>query len=106
MNYPETLTIKLVDVFLRFPTDICMPHSGKQSNGYGHGETTWGEFLTEIWERIEFLKMEEDLVWEWNQYNKLGDRSMLWDLSLSTIMQNLERGALELWSFLNGNDQQ
>jgi hypothetical protein len=29
----RTLTTKLVDVFLRFPTNICVSHADKPSNG-------------------------------------------------------------------------
>jgi hypothetical protein len=45
MKTQEALNTKLVDVLLRFPTNTRMPHSDKQSNGYSHWKTAWGEIF-------------------------------------------------------------
>jgi hypothetical protein len=67
----RTLNTKHVDIFLRFPSNICVPCSDKQSNNYGHWRTTWGEILTEIQKQIKFSKMKDDLVQERNQDKQL-----------------------------------
>jgi hypothetical protein len=50
--------------------------------------------------------MKKDSVREQNQDYRLNERRILCDHSLSDGMWKLERGVLELWSFLDGNDQQ
>jgi hypothetical protein len=50
--------------------------------------------------------MEKDSVQEREQDNRLNERRMLCDHSRSDGMRKSERGVLELWSFLDGNDQQ
>jgi hypothetical protein len=45
---PEILNTKHVDIFLRFPMNICVPCSDKQSNGQGHWNTVRGKLLTKI----------------------------------------------------------
>jgi hypothetical protein len=50
--------------------------------------------------------MEEDLVREPNQDNKLNGMRMLCDHSRSDDMRKPEREMLELQSFLNGKGQQ
>jgi hypothetical protein len=103
MKTPETLNTKRVDIFLRFPTNICVFHADKPNSGYGHWKTEWGKISTEIWKQIEFLKTEEDWV---RSDCKLNGRSMPFDHFRSDCMRKLEWGMLELRSFLDGNDQQ
>jgi hypothetical protein len=62
MTTSEALNIKRVDIFLRSPMNICMPHFDKQSDGQGHWKTARGKLLTKIWKQIEFSKKKEDLV--------------------------------------------
>jgi hypothetical protein len=38
-----TLNAEHIDIFLRFPTNICMSHTDKPSNGYGHWKTARGK---------------------------------------------------------------
>jgi hypothetical protein len=46
----------LVDVFLRFPTNICMSHADKPNNGYGHWKTARGKKFDENLEIDWFLE--------------------------------------------------
>jgi hypothetical protein len=101
MKTPETLNTKRVDIFLMFPSNICMPCSNKQSNGYSHWKTAWGDILTEIWKQIEFPKTEEDSVREQNHDNKLKTR-MLCNHSWLGSLWKQEYGTLELRSSFNG----
>jgi hypothetical protein len=45
MKTQETLNTKHVDIFLRFPMNICVPHANKPSNGYGHWKIAQGKIF-------------------------------------------------------------
>jgi hypothetical protein len=51
-----TLNTKLVDVLLRFPTNIWVSHADRPSNDYDHWEIAWGEVFNG--------KLETDWVFE------------------------------------------
>jgi hypothetical protein len=59
MKTPETLNTECVDIFLRFPINICMPHSDKPSNGYDHWKTAQGE--------IFYGDLKKDWVFEYGR---------------------------------------
>jgi hypothetical protein len=63
-------------------------------------------FLTETWKQIELSKMDGDLVSGRSQDDELKKGRMLCNHSRLGCMRKPERGMLELWSFLDGNDQQ
>jgi hypothetical protein len=89
---PETLNTKHVDIFLRFPMNICVCQADKPSNGYGHWKIARGKILMEIKKHIEFLKTEKDLVRERKQDNRLNEKRALWPfpvgLHAETEMRN------------------
>jgi hypothetical protein len=45
MKSHETLNTKLVDILLRFPTNVFMSHSDKQSNGHDHWKIALENFF-------------------------------------------------------------
>jgi hypothetical protein len=81
MKTPENLDTKIVDIFLKFSTNIRMPHSNKQDNGYGHWKTAWGEIFNK--------NLETDWVFE--DGRRFGSRT--------EPRQQFERKEDALWSF-------
>jgi hypothetical protein len=45
MKSHETLNTKLVDILLRFTTNVFMSHSDKQSNGHDHWKIALENFF-------------------------------------------------------------
>jgi hypothetical protein len=91
--------------FVMFPTNICMSHSNKQSNNYGHWKIVRDNFFW--WKSENGLSFQgRKKIWfenrtkitNWNKWR------MIFDHSWSGCMWKSEWGPLELWSFLGGND--
>jgi hypothetical protein len=109
MKTPETLNTKHVDIFLRFPTNICVSHADKLSNGYAIGIHDEAKFSTKICKCIEFLKTEEDSARERNQDNRLNEWRMLCDHSRLDGMRNPRamstRDAVLSWWWMTIDDE-